>query len=170
MGECSLVQNKRSRGSSNLGPSTATKHESLWRYRGLPWEIMRRLGRGVINSLQIPIWNQKCRTFKPEIPLKYRKSRTLIVEVIYPSDRVVATEQTWKLRTKVLDVGWSSFIRDERPCLRRGGGIGVLIYHLSMGDGVIFNISPISRGNFWYISYLPSPIALLPSPKWASPA
>ena len=41
--------------------------------------------RGVNHSLDIPIRNQESRTSKPEILLKNEKSRTLNVEVIYPS-------------------------------------------------------------------------------------
>ena len=38
-----------------------------------------------LKSLEIPIRNQKSRTPVPEISLKIEKSRTLNVEVIYPS-------------------------------------------------------------------------------------
>ena len=48
--------------------------------------MLKTIIRGVNHFLEIP-GNQKSRTPKPEIPLKNEKSRTLNVEVIYPSGK-----------------------------------------------------------------------------------
>ena len=73
-----------------LDPPVTVAEGKITPYKSLEIPVRNQKSRGVNQLLEIfgiTIRNEKSRTPKPKIPLKNKKSRTLNVEVTYPSTK-----------------------------------------------------------------------------------